>query len=114
MKKLKVQVKLPMILSYSEWVSFYPKGIEGVYKITFEDGFFYIGQTGNFYSRIWNHVTLSDLNIKSRPTDKHIRMNKAIKKKEKVFFELINNESDKEREIIKRYIKDKLCLNMKI
>ena len=83
-----------------------------VYKLSFSDGKFYIGRTHNLSSRIYNHVSFSDALSVKKLTPKHSRMLKAIQRKENVLFEILDDDSEKERTYIKKYSKDLNNLNL--
>ena len=113
------KIKLPITETYFEFLSKYGnrnKKIEAVYKITFEDGKFYIGNTHNLISRIYAHVSMQDLIDKngSKPTKKHDRIKLAMDNNETIQFEIISNNMRDERDCIRVVINEDGCLNMKI
>ena len=108
-----ITLKLPITETYREFVSKTKnKKIEGVYRISFECGSFYIGRTSNFYGRIYNHVTLSDNNNCKNLSPKQKRMLMAINQKEYVKFEMLTNNERMERNIISKNKANELCLNI--
>ncbi len=109
-----IKVQLPFEKDYCEFVNKHPlKNRRCVYKLSFSDGAFYIGQSGNFAGRIWTHCMFNDLKEGSLPTLKHIRMQKAISKKETVTFKILSDEQQDEAKFIKASFSDKRCLNMR-
>ncbi len=110
-----LSIQLPVIVEFKEFCKNFNFKYDKVcctYKLSFCDGLFYIGMSGNLLGRIYNHCTYNDLNDGCKPTKKHERMLLAIKNNELISFEIIS-ESKRERDIIKENIKNDLCLNMK-
>ena len=110
---IKIIETVPLMCSYKQYVKGKEK-IEGVYKITFSDGSFYIGMTSNFHGRVYNHCNINDLNVGSKVTPKHKRMIVAIINFEKVEFELIDNDINKEKDYLKIHLSNVINLNKKL
>ena len=111
-----IKVDLPVEQTYSNFVyQTHPNWVryECTYKLSFEDGSFYIGKTYNLAGRIYNHCRMMDLKEGSTPTRKHIKMYEAIQNAESVCFGVLAP-AEQEKEVIKQNISNKLCLNMKI
>lgn len=109
------KIKLPIQDDYYTFANNYDKSIgkrEIVYKLSFTDGYFYIGCTSNLASRMYYHVTMEDANNCKNLTKKHKRMIKAIDNLETVKFEIIGTNMSDERKFILEGKKDSKCLNM--
>ena len=107
---------------YDEWTPAF-----GCYKITYEDGLFYIGMSRNLIQRIeqhlqWNEVIelfhcSVDLSIylnKEKPIRNHrkwVRMAQAYRMSETVLFERIDDNVQNEKKIIKQS-SGPMCLNV--
>ena len=109
-----LKVQLPFKKDYYEFVNKHPlRKKECVYKLSFADGTFYIGRSHNFAGRIWGHCAFSDIQEGRLPTLKHIRMRRAVSKKETVTFEILSDKFEDETKFIKDSFNDKRCLNMR-
>ena len=109
----KLTFKQPLKLSYSDFMFDKDKKVECVYKITFSDGKYYIGRTTNFFSRIYNHITMLDAKNANRLAEKHKRMKLAIDNYEEVIFEIIDKNPSKEKMYLELNINNENCLNEK-
>jgi transcriptional regulatory protein LevR len=96
---MKVNVQLPIDRDMESWIKEYKhlKNVACVYKINFNCGMYYIGMTNNLMSRVYAHSKITDLNDKSKPTKKHLRMMKAIEYSEMVIFEVLDLNPENER-----------------
>lgn len=101
----------------------------GCYKITYDDGLFYIGMSRNLVQRIEQHLNIyhtplnelincdRDFSVylqKDRPIRNHrrfVRMAQAYKMSETVLFEKIDDCVDNEKRIIKEN-SGPMCLNV--
>ena len=106
--------KLPVNEDYFEFVikNKHLKNKSAVYKLTFNDGLFYIGMTNNFAGRIYNHISMTDSKNAKKLTKKHERMFKAINNSESVIFDVVSEDTKLERSIISESKNDNKCLNM--
>ena len=66
----------------------------GVYKINFDDGFFYIGKSVNIVRRIWGHLQESKIG------DKPLYIKLKNYDKSKIFISKLTDNVDDEKEII--------------
>lgn len=108
------KINLPVKKKYYEFTFKYKKIGRGeiVYKLSFNDGFFYIGGTRNLAGRMYNHVSMNDAMNCKNLSKKHKRMIKAIDNSETVIFEIIGNKFSDEGKFILEAKKDIKCLNM--
>jgi len=109
------KIQLPINIGYREFYSKYEDLLqrEAVYRLSFTEGDFYIGCSGNLASRIYNHVTMGDINGCKNFSNKHKRMQRAIDNSEIVEFTIIGDNMYDERKFIIESENDIKCLNMK-
>ena len=87
--------------------------VEGMYKLTFEDGQFYVGGTRNIVSLIHNVCTLNDVINPNKLSLRQTRMKLAIDNGETIVFKILDAEIEDKYKIVKEYIGQEGCLNMK-
>jgi hypothetical protein len=91
----------------------YDYNVEGLYRLNFEDGQYYIGGTRNIVSVIHNTCTLNDVTNPDKISLKSARIKLAIDNCETVCFELLDEDIKDKYEIVKGFIGQVGCLNMK-
>lgn len=110
-----INIQLPIKLDYKEFIhKYYLLGeMKTTYKLTFNDGLFFVGGTSNLSSRIFNHGTMFDVNENALSLSlKQKRMFQAINDSETICFEIIGSYHDRKK-FISNYLGLPKCLNMR-
>ena len=118
---MKIEIQLPLQDEYYDFISSSKmkqlKNKECVYKLSFEDGKYYIGRTSNLAGRIHSHCQFFEPvhyfgSKPTKPTPKEYKMNLSIKNKDLVLFEILDEDSEKEKSYIQKHKEDDLMLNV--